>query len=218
MPGSNLINVSGSQPNGEVWSIGIAFNGGTNGTPISDYGQLLNWVTTIQQDFAEGTEQPEYVAQVFSHIGSGWSVNKIRIEARDETGDLLQAAEASVDYTVDGGSVNMPRQTSMVVSLLTGFPGRSRRGRVYLPYTLSSLASGARFSPVQITPVLTGFAALLARFATASADPDFNAVVWSRKLGTTLPITSIAIGDIPDVQRRRRDALPEIYTTQPVGV
>ena len=66
-----------------------------------------------------------------------------------------------------------------------------------------------------ITSFRTDMAAYLQAVGTAFTPtvPEPTLVVWSRTLGLATAVNRISAGDIPDVQRRRRDALAESVVT-----
>jgi hypothetical protein len=56
----------------------------------------------------------------------------------------------------------------------------------------------------------TSYMGLIQAAITAEVSESILAV-WSRSLDTTFGVTRVLIGDVLDVQRRRRDALREAY-------
>jgi hypothetical protein len=113
-------------------------------------------------------------------------------------------------------SVVHPFQTSWVTSLRTTQVGPSGRGRLYWP------ATGVTLDPDTYRPIAGTVAAALAgvktylggiQTAVRVTFASSTLTVWSRKLATSNMVTSIQMGDILDVQRRRRDALVESYAT-----
>ena len=110
------------------------------------------------------------------------------------------------------GSPAAPPQTSAVITLLTGTPGRSFRGRIYWP----QLAPGLSTSLVSSTAkgLGPGFVSLNAAIELAlSLFGTWDLVVYSPKLDVVTPVTSVRCGDVLDTQRRRAQDLPETFTT-----
>lgn len=212
---TNRVILEGSTWGGEVWSTSFAFADTTipvDGGVITDYGDLATLASAIFADW--GTET--WATALLNALASSNTLDRVRVEARDGT-TLIQAAESDgTPINGNGGNPNPP-QTAFVISLRTGRPGRSYKGRMYFPLTGMSVASNTgRLNPVSIGPLLTGakdmIKATLAQADTvAGPGSDFKTVVYSSKLDLVTPVTTIAIGDVVDSQRRRRDRLSETY-------
>lgn len=122
---------------------------------------------------------------------------------------------------VDGGAATsmLPLQISVVNSLRTTQVGRRGRGRMFQP--------GATVSFLQATANPTGGGTERGVIASAAAVLMDDLTWMDAGPGTaqTAPIvtgspwvdyarvTQVRVGSVPDTQRRRRNALPEVYTT-----
>lgn len=204
--------INGTSPSpGEVWSVGTSWIGPNTVMPFTD---LLAW--------AEGVGDAISALVGNTMIGllsTAGAITEIRTEQRaDETGLLMQAAEATLDTAKAGsGTPNKNLQTSLCVSLITPQPGRSYRGRCYWPAWTYTPSTDLHFTGSQMAGYASGFKAL-ADLITAQSiivDPSYNMVlaVRSRLLQELNPVVTLALGDVPDTQRRRRDAVTETYTT-----
>jgi hypothetical protein len=130
----------------------------------------------------------------------------------------LQAAGTSTMTASPGtGTATQPVYTARCVSLLTNVPGRSRRGRIYLPYT--------GISPSAATGLWTSNAGLLGNVRsmintlTTSAlhlpgTSGCNLGVLSRTQGVITFVTSLRMDNKPDTQRgRERKITPSTFDT-----
>jgi hypothetical protein len=101
------------------------------------------------------------------------------------------------------GTGQLPLQTCIVATLLTGAAGRRRRGRMYLP------ACGAQLSAHQLTtPSVTQVSSSVADLLSLGAPtPGHEAVVLSQVAGTHAPVTQVRVDSKPDIQRRRAESL-----------
>ena len=113
-----------------------------------------------------------------------------------------------------GSSTNMGTQAqdTIVVSLRTDLPrGRGHAGRIYPPPR-----------PVEVNPqgLLGNVTALLTPFVTLAQAiqnaVDSPLVVGSELASTLRPVTHLRMGQVVDTQRRRRNALPEMYLDLPI--
>lgn len=83
-------------------------------------------------------------------------------------------------------------------------------GRIYLPYNVNN--AGLRTGSTVQTAALTVGAALLTAFKTsaAGANPAIKPCLTARD-GTIQAIDTVSVGDVWDVQRRRKDKQREVY-------
>jgi len=112
-------------------------------------------------------------------------------------------------------SSSLPTEVAMAVSLITGRAGRTGRGRFYLGGLGAGLLTPqGRFQAAETAAVGTAFAG----FANGIRQPglDFQGcrlVVLSRTANINSDVLEVRVGDVPDVQRRRRNRLRETYSS-----
>lgn len=203
------VSIIGTLPSGEEFSVNPVFKIGGD-FPIS--------VSNLQaQQIATALTAITVPTQLRTMITAACAYTKYRVEARTYAGVLEAQAEGIRTTPAAGtGTTGHPYQVSIVASLRTGRPGASGRGRLYWPYTGGVVNSTSlRLSPTD--PGLIGAATKTflsdIRTAIAATLTGVSLVVWSRVGASAENVTSIQVGDVLDVQRRRRDALIEAYTT-----
>jgi len=209
----NVVRIGGTLPGGEVWSVNPKFGVKTGGLVI-DYSDLLLWAGAISTLNSSNV----LPADIRTIISSACAVTVIRCEYRGNSGDLEQAAEVVLSAPAPGtGLMTKPFQSALVSSLLTGRPGRSYRGRLYWPALGASInGSTGRVAPAQVLSFTAAVSAFLSAVQMAApVDGGVALSVVSDTISTATPVTSILSGDILDTQRRRRDALEELRTSQP---
>jgi hypothetical protein len=138
------------------------------------------------------------------YAGVSWQFVNVYYYAGGSNHAAMQAVAAlaaNVGTRAGGGS---PIDTCSVVSLRTGFPGRSQRGRMYLPQHDTVSATTGQIVGTTATDFANNVALFLNTFS--GARPGWGAVV-SRTLGSSLPITQVLCDTIPDVQRRRENKM-----------
>lgn len=107
-------------------------------------------------------------------------------------------------------------QISVVVSLLTDVArGYASRGRFYPPMSAVSLTSEGHISPGQCTEMASAATSLMTALTTGPL-AGWKVVVASKAGGNARLVNAVAVGDVVDNQRRRRQSLVETYTTVPV--
>lgn len=127
-----------------------------------------------------------------------------------------KSALVSTPQTMTGSgssSVYQPSYVSMVVSLRSDTPGRSGRGRLYIPCTATTLSSGHKFTSGPATNVGTFTqtylkAVNLLTFALPANNNKVNVASFSKGLQYT--VTSISVDDNPDTQHRRIDKIGRV--------
>lgn len=205
----NTIRISGAMPGGEVWSVNPKYQL-SGGTGLSEFDALNEWVQAIAL-LNNGNVAPDTLLGLLSTAAS---ITSIRAEYYETDGKLANVAERVLPSPVVGaGNANKPYQVSMVCSILTGRPGRSFRGRIYWPaLNVSMDVNTLRVPAGNLTTYATGFAQLLQQIGdTEPSGAAPRLAVVSQTLGLGTEATSIQVGNVLDIQRRRRDSLTESY-------
>lgn len=135
----------------------------------------------------------------------------------DTDGTIISSMDRAVTPSPGTGSSTtpLPNEVAIVGSLRTSLAGRSYRGRMYFPGPKASgLTAAGRFTTGVCTALADALAAYMQPISVSSM--DLEAVVASATAGVFTLVNAAAVGDVPDVQRRRRDALTEVYEVTPV--
>lgn len=144
---------------------------------------------------------------LFSGATSCHRVTVYRLPGLVPPNAATEVAEADITFGGTGAG-GIPNQVSIVATLLTGAPGRSRRGRIYLPVN-----NGAGFTAngrltVANTVILAD--AVAAWFGAINSVASGRYVkVFSPTTGTANTVTQVSVGDVADTQRSRRGDLVE---------
>lgn len=207
------VTIQGSMPSGEVWSINPVFS---FAAPIAiSTDECLAAATAIDAISIPAGLTAVNVADT--------KVTGCRFETRTAAGVLESVADHVRAVAIPGSAANAhPAQTSVVVSLRTSSSSATGKGRLYWPATgLTVQPTTLRFNGTQLTSFLTGMESYLALVRTAIRGVGgMNTAVlavWSRTNASTLPVLQLRAGDVPDVQRRRRDKFIESYISVPVS-
>jgi hypothetical protein len=131
-------------------------------------------------------------------------------------GQGVSAARAALAGT---SGAFLPTQTSLVLSLRTGTPGRRGRGRMYWPCAGASLDTGHQLANANVSGAAAAAATMftaLNTYGTPGPGPanllNLQCVVYSDAGSLLSPITSVKVDSEPDVQRRRADRVPVLFT------
>lgn len=107
---------------------------------------------------------------------------------------------------------DLPVQCALVVTLLTGLPGRRRRGRMYWPLNQATLVTN-QLSLAQITSIVEAQESWFNDLQTLTT--AFAPVVLSQVgAGSTAPVTALRADTIVDIQRRRSDKVEAVASYQ----
>jgi len=198
------VSVQGTLPGGEVWSVNPVFKI-VPGTEIN-FQEVTDIVTAIN------------ALTLTTNLRSMWNsatlLTGCRVEARLLDGELVNLAEGLRDSPQAGtGSTPHPYQTSVVTSLRTSTSGPRGRGRLYWPATGITIDGGnLRINPTALSTAIGGGRNYLTTMETAIdgiITASTKLAVWSRTTPALHQVSSLQMGDVADVQRRRRDQLAE---------
>jgi len=125
------------------------------------------------------------------------------------TGKQIARADGAVTDAGAATSGSLPPQLSIAVTLRTALATRAGRGRIYLPpFSLSEVSAGRLGATTQglVRTAVKGM------YDTLISD-GHTPVLYGRTAHTVTPITTLAVGDVYDTQRRRRDSYIESYSS-----
>lgn len=183
--------LSGRVSGGEDFSTGFWVSGaGSADALLTD---VMKHVTTFWQSFTDDM----YTSQVLTKV----SVYHYAAGGSQASGQAEQAVNIPGTRATPGS----PLSTSVVVTTLTGAPGRSNRGRMYLPFVGLMGLDGRLADPTAAQRMAQAVAAFLG--AIRGDGDGFTPVVVSTTHTAAKTITSVRADDVPDSQRRRDESL-----------
>jgi hypothetical protein len=195
----------------EVWSVNPVFD------PTFEFGDTVNQAALDAAALAiANMTLPTTLLQILS---PQVSYATARVEVRDDATDNLIGLSIQARTTPVFGIMTLAQapQTAVVCSIRTDTPGGSGRGRIYWPALGATLATTGRLNTPTTAALAADFKSLFnnieGHLATAFPTIGFDLAVRSVTTHTTPHATRIQVGNVLDTQRRRRDALPEAYTT-----
>lgn len=152
----------------------------------------------------------------------GWSdyslLKTVKVAALDTAGHYL--AEPFLyedpDFHV-GAMAGVPPQCTVVLSLRSGFTlGRANYGRMYLPHTKPAFTAGFPYIPSASTAAISLAGKVFVNALTTRIQEDTTpllvpTIMSAVGAGTAKSVLSVAVGNVVDTQRRRREQLTEVY-------
>lgn len=175
------------------------------------------WLNGVIADNAEANAAAAVIAAAFTTAGVDDAVaplidntthyDEVRVYGYPTGGPSSPAiGSAALAVTGTGSSSGLPLQTCAVLTLRTGFAGRSFRGRMYLPALGTTLATGHLLNTGQVTACCNAFADLFTLLNTTAGIVS----VVSQTLGVKTPVTEVTVDNRPDIQRRRANQQPSV--------
>jgi hypothetical protein len=198
---------NGVLPAGDIFSFG--WHGTTTLSLSLSHNNALTWEST----FWEGGGGAVGYNTV---LVPGVNLQNVTTYQLDTVFPYRTVAVASSDFTDPGLSVanSLPQDVSVVVSLRTDTPGRTGRGRIYLPAPdVTTLTANGELKTATQTNVAFAAQTAFGLVVLAGEVP----VIFSRSTGLAKDIIRVGVGTVFDRQSRRvnkvatvRDFLPVI--------
>lgn len=116
----------------------------------------------------------------------------------------LQAERTGNYLPTHTNAVTLPNQVCAVASLRTGLPGRSQRGRMYIPCLSVAMGANGLATTTGLNLLADGLAQSMGTF---NASGRGKIVVASATTGFNNPVTEIIMDSVLDTQRRRRSSV-----------
>lgn len=199
----------------DIWTTGWRIAPSPASEPIINYPAMAN---TLLESVTGAAET--FWAAIRTRVATGTRLNSVKVAPVDEDGRYIDNMDSVIydwETPLQGGAGGgtHPPQVSVVASLTTGTRrGNATHGRMYLPLTAVPI------SPTEFTiatnvrqEIANAVVGLLDDSLGTIADASLDPVVMSNiGSGTTRTITTVAVGSIPDTQRRRRNRFTEEYT------
>lgn len=189
------LTAKGSLP-GESFNFGLHVSGsaGDAGGAAAAFATALTAMWTDATDGLQG----HYANEVSIDVAHA-------AELSDLTGRQVDAADVDTALPGTSGAEMLPHEVAVAVSTRGAAANRKDRGRFYLPPPIVSDVTNGRFGGAVTTRFANAAAILInslqgAAFTPVILHPDH----------TDTAITSVSVGDVPDVQRRRRNKLIEV--------
>jgi len=209
----------GTLPGGEIWSNSIRLAGDQTGNDagVPTQGEIIAWLQGPAKDAVAA-----FHGRADTGIHAQAKLTFLKLNVVDINGHYIEQETHEYVYSpvVPGGSQSVlhPNQCTLVVSTCTAFErGPAHRGRFYLPLCAKALetATGAISGPEAMLVAVSAATFLSELHDQPGPDPiqaDMHVVVMSSvNTGATNRIEAVEVGTVIDTQRRRRNAMTEVY-------
>jgi hypothetical protein len=203
----------------ETWSIGAAYGIVGIAPDVPDQAAADGILTNIKAAIAGSGAIPAALQTLMS---AQCTAVTARVEKRAENESILTVSEGLLSAPVSGtGTSSKSPQDALVFSLRTNTPGPRGRGRIYWPALGASLSTSFQLSTPTPAAAVAGAKTMLQAFNTAIDNyyigiaSALRSALAVRSLAdhTCRNVVSVQVGTTMDTQRRRRESIPETYTT-----
>lgn len=128
---------------------------------------------------------------------------------------VVSSAQAAIGDAGTATTGSLPLQCSPVVSIRSSTAGSRGRGRMYLPPPITnSVGNNGRMTSTVTGNIADGLEDYFVAMETATHTMGIISAVGG--IWQFYNANSIRVGDVVDTQRRRRNALAEVYATRSV--
>ncbi len=206
----------------DIWATSCNFANATGVASQTDQ-DILASIANAVKNLNQGSIVP---GEMLNFMSKTYSITAVRASAVDaSTHRETAVGMVQLGSPVAGpGNPYQAQEVACAISLLTGSPGRRYRGRMFWPGVgRPVVAPGMRYDTTicqnladaavqflnQVTTLLQGGPVLPPPIGSGVTKP----VVVSRVGGASFrEVLQTSVGDIPDVQRRRRNKEQEAYS------
>lgn len=221
----NRLQLLGSIVTGDIWSCTINFGNATGEAGPSDEATLTAAaarVKALQGGSVVGANLRAFMSDAYAL--TGFKLSAVNGSTHRET---AQAAVTFGGPVAGSGDPVQAPEIAACVSWNLESANRNNRGRIFWPGVGRGVNANMRYSSADCTNLKDGMIEFLQQLAGAiepgpgsnNGSPTggaFQAIVVSKVKGTAVAIQTVSVGDVPDVQRRRRNKEREAYSVGPV--
>ena len=168
----------------------------------------LDTITGDVHDAIDTMHNTSSVAALMTSADVVTGVTCYSYNATSVTADLVSIAPLTTPRA-GSGTANHPKETSLVTSLRTLIPGRSGRGRFYMPATGIAMTAGG---VIASNTAVDDFADAVKTMFDDLGSATWAVSVASFSKGHLYPVTSFQVDNKPDTQRRRTDKINATHT------
>lgn len=192
--------LSGALPYGEQWSSSFW----VAGTHPLDVTELTNVLTDINTQFNVGGG---VYAKLALYNPNTVTLPFLRGYQYQGGSAAAVTAQLASSFTPGSATLTLPNQCAMVLTELTNRPGRSYRGRMYLPILSGSAVASGKWGPTVCDAVAGAFATAFGAFNNIG---DGKVSVMSSRTSAITQVSSLYVDDVIDTQRRRAQSITPV--------
>lgn len=172
---------------------------GPSGTHAVNVIHLLKSGTTAAS--IASTMDANVTTNMWNNVSASAQVTSLQVTPLDGSSATYVLNTTGAKWTGPNVGTDFAPAVANVISLRSNFRGRSKRGRVYMPYQAEAGMSNGVNGNTALSQ--TAWNNWLAAMIAAGAQP----VIASYKLASQVPITAIIVESVLGTQRRRQSRL-----------
>ena len=194
---------SGLLPSGRTWSFRMHFSSGSSTATVE-----TDWNAQLLIAWSSGTNPYKIFVPANTTLAQS-KTERLQVVTHAGTPpvDKLVAVEVATALpAIAGTNVNgsLPDQNAVLVSLRSGVPGKSNRGRIHLPAPSVNLVSAGMLASTDAAKVSARFNGLLTGMIAGGHNPVLTTYVVSKTGRPVGSITPIVVAETDEVIRTAR--------------
>lgn len=210
----NRVTISGTSFGGEEqWTTGfyMGYAGGDADDPTQELADeiALRWTT--------------FFTAANTKVNNNWKTTEIKVAKHSASGatDPSNVVYHTYPTPITGANVTptFPAQIALVATLVSPVPrGLASKGRMYLPGITATVDGNGRMPDTDRLNICTGLRTFLRALVDFAGTDNVPLVVSKGReapfIGAPIAreVFSVRVGNVYDTQRRRRNALTEVYS------
>lgn len=190
----------------DIWRVSIiGSHAGADQGIITLHFKMLSGVGTFAG--IAGALEAGFVRTVCAQQHTGFRIDMLRGLTVNTTPPVSDEYVANLPVSGSVSGDPLPYQSAMVVTLKTGYAGRSYRGRNYLPGQGEAYFTNGTFASNIVNSIQGAYNTLISTYGAGGSDSNYQLGIWSDKLSVFTPVTQAIVRSNPATQRRRRMAV-----------
>jgi hypothetical protein len=178
---------------------------------VSGMPQTDDDAKALSQRLATAVATPIDTLKSIINTASGYDAVRVYLYPTAGTQAFAVGETTLTGKTGTGSSGLHPLQTALVATLRTGYVGRRKRGRMYLPANAVSLSAPNNQMSTSDTDAQANAVAAMLQAANNLADDAYVAVISQVGSGDNSMVTEVRVDSRLDVQQRRADSQAATY-------
>lgn len=150
-----------------------------------------------------GTNSP--VGNLEALYPASIGVDGVRCDELDDSGRNVSQVVTALALVGTSSDEALPASVAVAVSLRTDSPTKFGRGRFFLPSPVVTIMDSQKIASATVTTIKNAALAAL----NDMLDNACPVVIYHRNTTGFDQVVSVDVGDVPDVQNRRRNQTPE---------
>lgn len=189
--------IKGTLPGGEIFSWGLSLMAASGAPGVQ---------ADVAASVIASSITPSITPELYSLLPASAAYSSVSVYHYGGGAHADAVGYAPIGHNGTGTANPMPNQVAIVVTQETARPGRSYRGRSYIPVLRLNLSADGQVVDSILTAVLTDIATVIGNLKANSGDAGSIKTVVASSKGFNTDLTAISADTRLDIQRRRAES------------